>query len=252
MRKTVVLVSFVLSLVSVRARAATTVQLNPGEWLTVQPDGGSLSVVTNKPTLIKVQCAASNESSAEAIEPATPSNQTATLRPGQAVIALPTGGALVVKLNTPTSVKIYCSAQTQTKWGIYDLVCCSRNGSLTFWGTIANVTKQSTLTKCSSTPSWQGYAPGKAGRVTISWGVKSGCAGNFGPFTWSPSTSLLAGKCYAFALDLDGYYLRISLYEITDCGRPSSPGRLDLRADAELIESARMPVEWPVESGGVR
>lgn len=240
-------VSLALVLISLQAHAATTIQLNPGEWLTVRPDGGSLSVATNKPTLIKVQCTASNQSVSNGIDPATPSNQTATLKPGQAVLASPIDGALVVKLDTPTSVKIYCNAQTQTKWGVYDLVCCSRNGSLTFWGTIGNVTKQSTLTKCSSTPSWQGYAQGKAGRVTIRWGVKSGCAGSFGPYTWTPSTSLLAGKYYAFALDLEGYYLRISLYEITDCGRPSAPSRLDLRAEARMIESARMPVEWPLD-----
>ncbi len=39
MRKTVVLVSFALFLISVRAHATTTAQPNPGERLTIRPDG---------------------------------------------------------------------------------------------------------------------------------------------------------------------------------------------------------------------
>lgn len=115
--------------------AATTVNLNPGDWLTVKPSGGVLSVLTNSATVIKIECsAAAGEWAAEEEGPLV--NQTVTLNPGKRAIAKPIGGVLTLKSSTATLVKIFCDNKPKGgKWK----GTTSRNQPMSF-----NVTSNST------------------------------------------------------------------------------------------------------------
>ncbi|MBI2836884.1 MAG: hypothetical protein HYX75_01090 [Acidobacteria bacterium] len=115
--------------------AATTVSLNPGDWLTVKPGSGVLSVLTNSATVIKVECI--DEAGEWAVEDDGPVvNQTVILNPGQRVIAKPIGGVLTLKSSAASLIKIFCDNKPKGgKWK----GTTSRNQPMSF-----NVTSNST------------------------------------------------------------------------------------------------------------
>ncbi len=137
------------------------------------------------------------------------------------------------------------SPSGKTKWGVHDNVCCKQSGSVTFWGTIESVTKQSSLSSCSAKATWQGYIQAKAGKVMFKWGLKTGCAGNFGPYTWTPSINLAANKCYYFELTLSGQDFQIVLKESKNCGAPGSPSSETLFDETIEIETKHMKIPLP-------
>jgi len=134
----------------------------------------------------------------------------------------------------------------ETKWGVYNTLCCTPSGSTTFSGTIAGATKTSSMGDCNNPATWEGYAATDAGKVTFSWTLTTTCAGNFGG-TWTPAASLAADTCYCFIGALDGSDVAVGLFEMVGCGVPSE-------ADGtppdgwKLIERMVIPVPCPERS----
>jgi len=96
---------------------AATVTLVQGDWLTIKPVGGQLSVLVDTPTLVKVQCAAGEPVDTPELDADTPANQTVTLKPGQKAVVKPSGGLLVIRKNSATQIKVFCDiAATAGKW----------------------------------------------------------------------------------------------------------------------------------------
>ncbi len=81
MRRWTILVPLFVVATSLQLPAAVTVTLDPGEWLTVKPVGGVLSITSTAPKLIKVQCSAGYAELEEPGEAIPMDNETVTLKP---------------------------------------------------------------------------------------------------------------------------------------------------------------------------
>jgi hypothetical protein len=93
-------------------------------------------------------------------------------------------------------------------WGVENNVCCETS-SLTFYATLAGVTKSSTLANCTASPTWEGWATTTPGAKTFVGGYfSSGC----GSGSSSLQHTLREGLYHLFVLGWSGTDFTITVY----------------------------------------
>ncbi|MFA7455738.1 MAG: SBBP repeat-containing protein [Desulfobulbaceae bacterium] len=102
-------------------------------------------------------------------------------------------------------------ATPQAYWGVENQVCC-QTSPLTFYATLAGVTKSSTVSSCTASPTWEGWAATTPGAKTFTGGISSsGC----GSGSESLQYTLREGMYHLFKLELSGTDLIVTVYIAT-------------------------------------
>ncbi|MEW6367141.1 MAG: hypothetical protein AB1714_21130 [Acidobacteriota bacterium] len=215
--------------------AATTVTMNPGDWLTVKPDGGVLSITSSTAKQVKIQC------SAGIAEPTGPGdeepavNTNLTLKANQRAVAKTTTGVLVVKVNTATLVKIYCTWAPQTG----------------HWSGKTSTSQPVSFDVVSGGTQWRTFKLKTGFRV-------GGCTGTieittFGPGTIANNKFGSTGSTYAFTgqfvstTSARGTYKFTNFYLNPWCGYLTQNGTWTASTGSEAMEDEGEPA--PSDSG---
>jgi len=133
-----------------------------------------------------------------------------------------------------------------TRWGVYNLLCCSKGGSLLFQMVMDGATKNSTSNSCSTSSTWEGYAYAAPGSDKAYSYLLQGCGVTVrGTGTWR--TTFEADKCYLIMAKLSGNYIVLSLAQVTDCSSPNyaTAGGDGYRLNA--VEAIEIPLSKEME-----
>ena len=129
----------------------------------------------------------------------------------------------------PAITKKSTLSQPVSYWGVENGVCCNSSSS-TFYFSLSGMTKSSSLSSCSGTPSWEGWAATTPGAKVFLWEwASSSCTAYTGNFPYT----LVEGKYYGFKLGWNGSSFTMTVY--TNSGASSNNISMFLNAGSREI-----------------